>query len=79
MSPCGGHRRSVPFSAGLAIGLGIVGTIGAAIAIVVPGSAFSAGSVLAIVVFNLAAGWRTLRLGNDASIDLTDRQPIPVD
>ncbi len=75
-------RRAPAFGsglAGLAIGLGILGTIGAAIAVVDPGSAFSAGSVLAMVVFNLAAGWRTLKLGNDASIDLTDREPIPVD
>ena len=65
------HRPSVP-PALLAIGLGAVGIIGAAIAVVDPGSDFSAASVLAIAVFHLSTGWRTLKLGNQASIDLTD-------
>lgn len=63
----------------LAIGLGTVGIVGAAIAVVDPGSAFSAVSVLAIVVFSLGIGWRTLKLGNEANADLTEREPAPVD
>ncbi len=68
-------RRAPAFGSGLAtfaIGLGALGTIGAVIAIVDPGSAFSATSVLAIVVFNLAVGWRTLKLGAGDTVDLTD-------
>ncbi len=61
------------------IGLGTVGVIGATIAIVDPGSMFSAASVLAIAVFHLGTGWRTLKLGNEASIDLTDNEPTAVD
>jgi hypothetical protein len=63
----------------LTIALGTVGIIGAAIAIVDPGSMFSAVSVLAIVVFHLSTGWRTLALGNEVSIDPTNREPTPVD
>ena len=44
----------------VAIGLGAIGVIGAVIAIVVPGSAFSALSVLVITVFHLITGRRTL-------------------
>jgi len=47
----------------LAIGLGLVGTVGAVIGIVDPGSMFVAASVLTIALFHLIAGWRTLRLG----------------
>lgn len=47
-----------------AIALGVVGVVGAVIAIIVPGSAFSAASVLAIVMFHAITGWRTLTLGN---------------
>ena len=54
----------------LAIGLGIVGTIGAVIAVIDPGSVFSALAVLAIGVFHLSIGWRTLKLGDTATIDL---------
>ncbi len=68
-----GHRLTM-----LTIGLGTVGIIGAAIAIVVPGSAFSAASVLAIALFHLSVGWRTLTLGNEVTIDLTDSEPTPV-
>ena len=83
--------RSAPaFGSGLAIlaiVLGAVGIIGAVIAVVDPGSMFSAVSVLAIVVFHVSTGWRTLKLGSDAnidasidaSIDRADRQPNPVD
>ena len=60
------------------IGLGALGIIGATIAIVDPGSAFSAVSVLAIALFHLIAGWRTLKWGNRESIDLTDTVPMPV-
>lgn len=63
----------------LTIGLGAVGIVGAAIAAVDPGSVFSAVSVLAIAVFHMSTGWRTLALGNEKSIDLTDREPTPVD
>ena len=45
----------------LAIGLGAVGIIGAAIGIVDPGSMFLAASVLAIGVFHLCVGWATLK------------------
>jgi hypothetical protein len=62
----------------LSIGLGAVGIIGATIAVVDPGSMFSALSVLAIVVFNLSVGWRMLKLGNEEDIDLTDREQAPV-
>ena len=56
-------RHSPAFGAGLTlvtIGLGTAGMIGAAIAVVDPGSIFSAVSVLAIVVFVLSTGWRML-------------------
>jgi hypothetical protein len=59
----------------LTLGLGTMGIVGAAIAVVDPGSAFSAASVLAIVAFYLSTGWRTLALGNKKSMDLTDREP----
>ena len=59
----------------LAIGLGTVGILGAAIAVVVPGSTFSAASVLAIVAFHLTTGWRTLSLADGVSIDLNDGRP----
>ncbi|MGI9610055.1 MAG: DUF4386 family protein [Acidimicrobiia bacterium] len=62
----------------VSLGLGILGTIGAAIEIFVPGSGFSAAAVLAIVVFHLVTGWRTLKLGYDRNIDLSDTKPISV-
>ena len=62
----------------LSIGLGALGIIGATIAVVDPGSAFSAASVLAIALFHLIVGRRTLKLGNGESIDLTDKEPTPV-
>ncbi len=75
--------RSTPaFGPGLTwltIGLGIVGTIGAAIEAIDTGSDLSAASVLAIVVFNLSAGWRTLTLGKKERIDPTGAAPAPVD
>ncbi len=54
----------------LAIGLGLVGTVGGVIAVVEPGSLFAALSVLAMVIFHLTVGWRTLGLGRDKGIDL---------
>jgi uncharacterized membrane protein HdeD (DUF308 family) len=46
----------------LTIALGVVGIIGATVEAIDTGSDFSAASVLAIVVFNLSVGWRTLTL-----------------
>ena len=63
-----------PRLAWAAITLGAVGIVGAVIAIVDPGSAFSAVSVLAIVVFQLIAGWRTFTLGNERGNDLTESE-----
>ena len=63
----------------LTLALGTVGIVGASIAVVDPGSEFSAVSVLAIVVFYLSTGWRTLALGRKESTDLTDREPTPDD
>jgi hypothetical protein len=61
--------RSAPaFGSGLAMltsGVGVLGIIGAAVAIVEPGSAFAALSVLGMVVFHLVVGWRTFRLADD--------------
>ena len=74
-------RRAPAFGArlaGLSIGLGTLGIVGAVIAIVDPGSMFAAVSVLVIVVFNLVIGWRTLKLGTSETIDLADTQPAPV-
>ena len=52
-------RRLAVFS----VGLGAVGTLGAAIAVVDPTSDVDAVSVLAMTVFFLSVGWRTLNLG----------------
>jgi hypothetical protein len=62
----------------LSIVLGSAGIIGAAVSIVDPASDASAASVLAIVVFNLTVGWRTLALGK-ANTDLTQREPARSD
>lgn len=72
-------RQAPVFGSRLAlfsIGTGLAGTVGAVIAIVDPGSLFAAVGVLAIVVFHLAAGWRTLQLGSDEHIDLTIEDPV---
>jgi len=61
-----------PRLAWLSIALGAVGAIGAAIEIVDPSLELSALSVLAIVVFHLAAGLRTLRLGRVGFTDVVD-------
>ena len=52
----------------LAIAVGVAGTVGAVIGVVDPGSLFLAVGVLAIAVFHLTAGWRTLQLGRDERI-----------
>jgi hypothetical protein len=69
-APAFGRRLTL-----LSLGLGTVGIVGAAIAVIDPGSASSAVSVLATVAFYLSTGWRTLALGNEGSIDLTDPEP----
>ena len=51
------------------IGLGVLGVLGAAIAVIVPGSAFAAAAVLVIVLFHLVVGWRTLRLGRTTNAE----------
>lgn len=59
-------RRAPEFGSRVAtasIVVGVVGTAGAVIGIVDPGSLFLALGVLAIAVFHLIAGWRTLQLG----------------
>jgi hypothetical protein len=66
-APAFGSRLS-----SVSIGLGTIGIIGAVIAIFDPGSPSSVASVLAIALFHLSAGWRTLKLGNSEHIDLTD-------
>jgi hypothetical protein len=75
-------RSAAAFGPGLtalAFGLGIVGIVGAAIAVVDPGSMFSAASVLAIVAFHLGTGWRTLTLADTVSIDPTDTEATAAD
>ncbi len=56
--------------ASLTLVLGVFGTLGAAIEIVDTSVEASALSVLAIVIFHLAAGWRTFRLADDELVDL---------
>ncbi len=66
--------RSSAFGTGLTwftIGLGVIGIIGAVVAVIDPGSMSSAASVLAIALFHLGAGWRTFQLGGAERIDLT--------
>lgn len=73
-------RRASAFSvriAGLTIGLGVLGAVGAVISIVDTASDASAASVLAIVVFHLITGWRTLRLASEEPIRLTAGDPPP--
>jgi hypothetical protein len=75
-------RKSPAFGrriARLTVTLGVVGFMGAAIAVVVPGSESSAAAVLTIVVFHLVSGWRTLTLGHEHDLDLTDAKPILVE
>ena len=58
----------------LSIGLGAVGIIGAAVEVIDPDLELSALSVLAIVVFHLSSGRRTLALASEPQLDLTDRE-----
>jgi hypothetical protein len=71
-------RRFGPRLAGLAIGLGVIGAVGATVEVVDRALEFSAVSVLAIVVFHLATGWRTLHLGksDDTSTSAGDQGTI---
>ena len=67
-------RKAPRFGARLglvAMALGVAGVVGAAWEIVDTASDVSAAAVLAIVVFHLITGWRTLRLGNETRIDLS--------
>jgi len=57
-SPSFGPRLAV-----IAFGLGVVGVIGATIETIDTTTDFVAASVMAIVVFHLITGWRTLRVG----------------
>ena len=54
----------------LTLVLGVLGALGATVEIVDTGIELSALSVLAIVVFHLAAGWRTLQLADEEAVDL---------
>ena len=67
-----------PRLAWLTIGLGTIGTVGAAVEVIDTGSDLSALSVLAIVVFNLVVGWRTMTSGNQESSDISSSNPAPV-
>ena len=74
-------RRSREFGprlAWLAVGLGVVGVVGTTVEIVDQSLEVSALSVLAIVVFHLVTGWRTLRLGTsgDTSASAGDRGSV---
>lgn len=62
-----GHRLAT-----FSIAFGAVGTLGAVIAIVDPGSAASAASVLAATLFFLVVGWRTLTLAGAATATESD-------
>ncbi len=66
-APAFGGRLTV-----LTFGLGVAGIVGAAIAVVVPGSAFAAIGVLAIVAFHIGTGWQLLALGKIEGLDLAD-------
>lgn len=72
-------RTAAVFGSGLgafAVGVGVVGTVGAVIGIVEPGSLFLAAGVIAIAVFHLVAGWRTLQLGRQGRIDPTGEDRV---
>lgn len=62
------------------IALGAIGGVGAAIEIADQAMELSAVSVLAIMVFHLATGWRTLHLGksDDESHNIGDEVETPV-
>ena len=61
-----------PRLAWLSIAVGALGFIGAVIESVDPGLEFSAVAVLALVVFHLSTGWRTLTLARDEDLDFAD-------
>lgn len=60
------------------IGLGAVGTLGAVLEIIDPGSSFSAASVLVIVIFHVMTGWRVLSMHRTPTLDLTTGQSTPL-
>ena len=64
--------------AGFAIGVGVIGAVAATAEIVDQSLEISALSVLAIVAFHLATGWRTLHLGrsDDTSTSTADQGTI---
>ncbi|MDJ0767705.1 MAG: DUF4386 family protein [Ilumatobacter sp.] len=73
--------RAPAFGSGVAtfaLVVGAVGTLGAAIEIVVPGSDVSAASVFAIVLFHLVTGWWTFRLGDQERVQVASDEPTPV-
>jgi hypothetical protein len=59
----------------LAIGLGVIGATSATVEIVDQSLEFSGASMLAIVVFHLAAGLRTRRLGRPGGTSAATRHP----
>lgn len=61
------------------IALGTVAVICAAIAVIDPGSLLLALSVLGIAVFHLSVGWRTLKVGNEMSVEVTNMESTPTD
>lgn len=67
-----------PRLAALTMVLGVLGVVGATIEIIDTNSDLSAAAILAIVIFHLATGWRTLKLGNEGHIDLTEVEPEPI-
>jgi hypothetical protein len=70
-------RRSPRFGprlAWLSIGLAAIGVVGATAEIIDQALEFSAASVLAIVVFQAATGWRTLRLGRSDDAAASTRE-----
>ncbi len=71
--------KSSAFGSGLTwftVGLGVIGVVGAVIAVIDPGSMSSAAAVLAIALFHLTTGWRMFRLGGHDSIDLTGNTSV---
>ncbi|MCP3909474.1 MAG: DUF4386 family protein [Actinomycetia bacterium] len=63
-----------PRLAMVTIGLGVVGVVGATVETIDTSTEFVAASVLAIVVFHLITGWRTLKVGQTMNTDLTDHE-----
>lgn len=68
-------RRAAAFGTQLTtftLALGAVGVAGAVIEIIDTTTELSALAVLALVLFHLATGWRTLAMGRVPDLDLTD-------